>query len=145
MAKVDENQSWVEQEAEQSGNLEKQKEHVQVENKLHFLLICSLLVYDQYVWKRAHNTLQYAVFFVHSFLHSTFLFMIRYQENVLPCIQQRAMHAEINRCCWWDKKIQCNCVTFFFADPSVRQKQYKTTAGMYINKSATRTENRKGM
>lgn len=32
---------------------------------------------------------------------------------------------------WW--------VTFFLEDPSVRYKQYKTTAGMYINKSATRT------
>lgn len=30
-------------------------------------------------------------------------------------------------------------VTFFLDDPSVRYKQYKTTAGMYINKSATRT------
>lgn len=35
------------------------------------------------------------------------------------------------------------CLTFFLEDPSLRQKQYKTTAGMYINKSATRTETAK--
>lgn len=34
--------------------------------------------------------------------------------------------------------------TFFLEDPSVRYKQYKTTAGMYINKSATRTETEQG-
>lgn len=30
--------------------------------------------------------------------------------------------------------------TFFLEAPSVKYKQYTTTAGMYINKSATRTE-----
>lgn len=34
-------------------------------------------------------------------------------------------------------------LTFFLEDPSVRYKQYKTTAGMYINKSATRTKTEK--
>lgn len=31
-------------------------------------------------------------------------------------------------------------VTCFLGDPSVRYKLYKTTAGMYISKSAIRTE-----
>lgn len=31
-------------------------------------------------------------------------------------------------------------VTFFLMDPSVKYRQYKVTAGKYINKSATSTE-----
>lgn len=36
-------------------------------------------------------------------------------------------------------------ITCFLAVPSVRYKQYKTTAGMYISKSASRTLGRKEM
>lgn len=35
-------------------------------------------------------------------------------------------------------------ITFFFEEPSIRYKQYNTTAGMYINTSATKTETEGG-